>query len=267
MTNKNGYVILPESGDYALQMDATPILDFGLNVINIMDDNGSGAQHPGFVSGFNQTIVGKYFTSDTKAYRVKFQISTGTDVDKTYGDYPLNPSSSSPDNVLLSTETSKASLMFLSLGKEWRRGHNRLQGFYGGEAFVSFGGLSTNTTYEINYNKMAQDSGYIFNGSSRVLSDKSGTSFGLGLRGFVGVEYFVAPKISIGAEFGWNFGISTSPRGTIETENWGIESGSTATDPYIYNDISSGNSSGSERGFEVDNGLGSSAAITATFHF
>ena len=38
MTNKNGYVILPESGDYALQMDATPILDFGLNVINIMDD-------------------------------------------------------------------------------------------------------------------------------------------------------------------------------------------------------------------------------------
>ena len=80
-------------------------------------------------------------------------------------------------------------------------------------------------------------------------------------------EIFILPKISIGAEFGWGLGITTSPRGSVESENWGIEPGNSASDPYQYNETNEGNSSGRSSGFSVDNGIGGSAAITATFHF
>ena len=74
LTSKNGHVILPEAGDFAIQMDATPILDFGLNVVNIMNNTGSTSQHPGYVSGFDQTLVGKYFSFPKFVY----YISNGT---------------------------------------------------------------------------------------------------------------------------------------------------------------------------------------------
>ena len=56
---------LPKTGDYALQMDAAPILNFALNAVNIMNDNGFYAQNPGFVSGMSNIIVGKYFVSNS----------------------------------------------------------------------------------------------------------------------------------------------------------------------------------------------------------
>ena len=48
----------------------------------------------------------------------------------------------------------------------------------------------------------------------KKLSDKSfglhgkseGLDVAIGARGFVGVEYFVVPKISIGGEYGWGIG-------------------------------------------------------------
>ena len=267
LTNKKGYAILPEAGDIAIQMDATPILDFGLNVVNIMNNTGATSQHPGFVSGFNQTLVGKYFLTDNKAVRIKLGINTGTTSAKSYGDNPLTPSSLNPENVLLVTSKQSANGVLLGGGLEWRRGHNRLQGFYGGEAFVGFGSNSVKNTYEIEYNQANQDSAGMMIGTTRTLSDKSGASITFGLRAFAGVEYFILPKISIGAEFGWSLGITTSPRGSVETENWGIEPGNNSADPYQYNELNDGNSSGSISGFSVDNGLGGSAAITAAFHF
>jgi hypothetical protein len=93
----------------------------------------------------------------------------------------------------------------------------------------------------------------------------------LGLRGFAGVEYFVLPKISIGAEFGWGLGFVTAPRGMVETEIWGIEPGSSATTPSVYTRETEGNASSRNFGFAVDNGvsnvLGGSAALSIHFHF
>lgn len=273
-TSKNGYTVLPESGDYAIQMDATPILDFALNAVNIMNNTGNTAQHPGYVSGFGQTIVGKYFIADDQAIRGKVAINTTANSTKTYGDDPLTPTAGingTAENILLETSRVRTVDILLAGGMEWRRGHNRLQGFYGGEVFLGFASSGTTNKYEIEYNQTAADSGYIASGSSRTLSDKNGLSITFGLRGFAGVEYFVLPKISIGAEFGWGFGITTNPRGSVETENWGIEPGSSGTTDAQYIETNEGNSSGSGMGFQVDDGtssaLGGSAALTATFHF
>ena len=56
---------------------------------------------------------------------------------------------------------------------------------------------------------------------SRVTSDKSGKTFGIGVRGFIGAEYFIFPKISVGGEFGWGIGYSMTGASTQKTETTG----------------------------------------------
>ena len=272
MKNKNGYVILPEAGDYAIQMNATPILDLGLNSVNIMGNVGGTAQHPGHVSGFSQTIVGKYFLTGQKAVRIKVGINNDYNTTKTYGDNPVTPTAGNngtAENVLISTAKTRNNDIFLAGGLEWRRGHNRLQGFYGAEAFLRFENENVKNTYEFAYTQAHQDSGFVNIGDERMLSDKSGVAVTFGVRGFVGVEYFVAPKISIGAEFGWGLGLTTSPRGTDEIEVWDTQSGS--SDPSAFTETEKGGSSERDIKFLVDDGvnnsMGAAAAITATFHF
>ncbi len=277
MESKNGHEILPQAGDIAIGMDAVPILDFGLNAINIMNNTGQTAQHPGFVSGFNQVLSGKYFLSETRAVRARVGINTENISTKDFGDNPLTPSlpTGVAENVLISTSNTADRNVFLGGGMEFRRGHNRLQGYYGGEVFLGFASTSTKNSYEIEFNQTAVDSGYVGSlGNTRVLSSKTGTAITFGLRGFAGVEYFFAPKISIGAEFGWGFGLTTSPRGSNEEENWGIAPGSAAgaTDAaYIME--TPDNNQGRSMGFGVDSGIGqgvldgASAALMIHFHF
>ncbi|NQT78499.1 MAG: hypothetical protein HQ565_12345, partial [Bacteroidetes bacterium] len=54
----------------------------------------------------------------------------------------------------------------------------------------------------------------------RTLKEKAGMEFGLGVRAFVGVEYFFAPKISLGGELGWGIGFLSQGKGSVETEKW-----------------------------------------------
>ncbi len=271
LLSKKGTPILPAKGDYALGFNAIPVLDFALNTVNIMVNTGQTAAHPGYVGGFNNVLVGKYFLKDNLAIRGRVGINTNSVSQTFYGSDPLHPSSITPENILLSTTTNTNKSSFFSAGLEFRRGYNRLQGFYGGELMLGFNSTKTKNSYEIEYNQMAQDSGYIFFGSSRVLKDKSGMGVVFGARGFVGVEYFIFPKISLGAEFGWGFGVSYIPRGSVETEHWAIEPGSNATEPYQFEREVEGTSSFTSFGFGVDDGvsqaLAPSAALTLLFHF
>lgn len=271
LKSKNGYVILPETGDYCLGFNAVPVLDFALNALDIMSNAGTTSQHPGYVTGFNQIIVGKYFLAPEKAARVRFGINNNSVSTKTYGDDPLVAVGTKPENILLQSSKVSTKNWFIGAGLEMRRGHNRLQGFYGGEVLVGINSTTTKNQYEIAYDVTSETAGYMVAGDSRVLSDKSGMALSLGLRGFIGIEYFVAPKISVGAEFGWGFGLVTSPRGKTETEYWDIVPYSTATTPSEYIEEVEGNSSGKTMGFSVDNGInnafGSSAALTMHFHF
>jgi hypothetical protein len=52
-------------------------------------------------------------------------------------------------------------------------------------------------------------------GSARVIKRKVFPSLSLGARVFLGAEYFVLPKMSIGGEFGW--GVAFTTQGRTET--------------------------------------------------
>lgn len=264
LKSKKGYEILPEKGDIALGFNAVPLIELGLNAINVFGENVGSAAHPGYVSGFDQIISGKYFISESMAVRGKIGINTSRTSESSYGPDLSSNDTPQPD-ILMSTDISSTNNVFLGGGLEWRRGHNRLQGYYGGEAFISLGNGagSDKTNYEMEYNTANQDLGYFGPNDARTLETKNGVEFGLGLRGFIGVEYFVAPKISIGGEFGWAMGFKTTPKGSVVTETWNGTEATTTT--------SEGISTGNTLDFQVDNGIdnlfGGSGAIMVHFHF
>lgn len=269
LENKNGFKILPEEGDIGLGFDAVPFINFGLNAVNIMNDTGDDATHPGYVNGFNQMIVGKYFYKSDMAFRARLGINTLRSSTKFYGDNPMTPSATDPEEILIETEIEAGGEYMLGLGVEFRRGHNRLQGFYGGEVFTGFANNRIVNKYEIDYDLTAQDSGFVAVGDSRLLNQKSGTQIMFGARGFVGVEYFILPKISLGAEFGWALGMRTNPRGSASVESFEVPSG--GGDPISTITDVQGAEGGLDMGTSVDLGNpifgAGSAALTVIFHF
>ncbi len=268
--SKNGWQVLPEAGDYAISMDAIPVIDFALNAVNIQNNVGSTAQHPGYVGGFNQVIVGKYFADATTAYRAKVAINTNSTKTTTYFDDLNDVATGVASPAEVSDEMkSKTTQIILGGGMEMRRGHNRLQGFYGGEVLLGFNSSSTSNTYGMSYDATGETNGWLVGGDNRVTESKSGMGITFGLRGFAGVEYFFAPKISVGAEFGWGLGITTTPRGETTTEYWD-DPNATGTNSQR-TETKEGPNKSSSSGFQADNdissALGSSAALTINFHF
>ena len=265
MTSKNGHSILPEAGDWSIQMNAQPLLDMAMNAVNIMSDNNSNGAHPSYVNAkFNQVIVGKYFKSDQCATRYKIALNSMSTTNKFYDD---DPTTDDEDDVLFAKDKTAKWELKLGYGHEYRRGHNRLQGIYGYEGMLILGNGGTNTSreYEFAYTDIedytlmedepfaGEDNEYedaFFN------SHKNGMSIGLEARAFIGVEYFFAPKMSVGAEFGWGFLFNMSGRDAHtyteqdDDDNW-VET------EYLGN---------SDNSFElaVDN---MDAALSISFHF
>ena len=87
---------------------------------------------------------------------------------------------------------------------------------------------------------------------------KAGSTFRLDLGGFAGVEYFFAPKISLGAEIQWTIRLTTEGNGETTTEEWDA----TATTPAVKTTTTE-TAGGSSFGFDTrPNGM-----ITLNFHF
>jgi hypothetical protein len=121
----------------------------------------------------NTTFVGKIYTSDKTATR--YTANLGISSDKA-GDV----STSSFD-------------ITVGYGKEWRKGKTRLQGFYGADALISAASSSSK------------------NGSTTLY--KSGMALGVGVNGFLGAEYFIFPKISLGAQYNYGIGFVSQAKG------------------------------------------------------
>ncbi|MGL4596754.1 MAG: hypothetical protein ACRCYO_04465 [Bacteroidia bacterium] len=233
LTSKKGEPILPEAGDYSIGIDATPFLNYFGNFIG--GDGFNTAPSWNHVNGL-QTIVGKYYVDANMAYRGILRIGMGSETQKAMiGDANVTTPPTYPNLPAMKEDVFKSGGSFIGLGGglEWRRGKTRLQGFYGADAFIwSFGGKDTytygnalSTTVFANAgtttdfgNNLTTDT---YGNGARVLTEKFGRQTGFGLRGFVGAEYFFAPKISIAGEFGWGVGFYTQGAGSLEIESVG----------------------------------------------
>ena len=235
---------LPKAGDVTIGVNAIPFLNYLGNVFGKQFDNAINANEIGGVPAFNEGVIpgldnptmsifGKYFLSDQTAVRLNVGIGIRSQTQSNYvqDDAAVAENPLSVDQVE-DTYKYRNSGMSVAVGYEWRRGGKRLQGFWGGQAilaysnskhFLGYGNAITELNQDPsstpinvwnNSNILVNDNGLPINlrpnlnnnigGNSRLLMQSDGRSWTYGVGGFVGVEYYIAPKISIGCEMSLN---------------------------------------------------------------
>ncbi|MES2627954.1 MAG: hypothetical protein V4616_03200 [Bacteroidota bacterium] len=226
LMSKKGEAILPEAGDYALGFDAVPLF----NALKFNDANAKiAAGYPNQYFG----VMMKRFTDAKTAWRfgVRLGLASTTfkeDVNE------FNSGVEDAGNTVENRITTTGFDVTLSLGQEFRRGNTRVQGYYGYEGLVSLRSNRTNVDYGNNLDDLTAsnpyvgtNAGYGTDSTTFLNSGRSGVGFGVGARAFVGVEYFIAPKISLNAEYGFAAVFNTSGRG--EREITTVNAGDTDT--------------------------------------
>ncbi len=183
LTNKKGVNILPEAGEWAIGIDAVPFLQYVGNAFNNTSNSAPSWEYPNDM----MMIQGLLVKENGKRYRAKARIGFGSSKEET------------GDTTTGSQSEMKSSFNYIGLGAgiQQSRGKGRVQGLYGAEAMIGFGGGKTE---------------YSYNGdpaAGSTIEEKQGGTFDLGIRGFIGVEYFFAAKMSLSGEFGWGLGFSS----------------------------------------------------------
>ncbi|MBC7426850.1 MAG: hypothetical protein H7321_09975 [Bacteroidia bacterium] len=227
LTSKKGINILPEKGDFALGIDAKPFLRYAGNFFSNNNNNSA----PDFTYSSGQSVFGKYFKEANFAYRASFRLGILSQNAKSYT--PKKPSNI-PGETSENITHSSASNIGIGFGFEKRRGNSRIQGYYGLEGLMSF---STGSDSRINYGNRIQDED---TNTVRNTIINNGNHFSITLRGFVGVEYFIAPKLSIGGEFGWGPSLYTTGASSFTVESWDFANSSLNSRKNIVNGKSSG---------------------------
>jgi hypothetical protein len=271
--SKRGENFLPEKGDWALGFSTDGIFEYLGNSFN--GDTNNNAPTLGYTNGFDGQFVGKYFNKDKSAYRVIFNFrtegtgnkkSTNSD-DNTFVENPTNPAPNVKFTDILKEENTTSSTEFsIGLGKEWRRGKTRLQGFYGADVLLFFtSGKQTSYIYD-EFRKVTITPAQIEKDIVQTdVNTKFGSGFGVGAQGFIGAEYFLFPKIAIGAQYNYGLRFISAGEGKTTTVVTNIDEDSLDT-PVLESDVTTTVTRTPSTYTRGLNGVGI-ASINLTLHF
>ena len=176
LKSKKGEPYLPEAGDWGISFNADNLFKYVGNAFSGDDDtNVIGAVENS--NGAGGSFTGKKFKTANQAdrYTVGFQLASNS---VTTGGVKV-----------VDTDLN----LEVGIGKEWRRGKTRLQGFYGYDLIA---GLDLIDSKKI--------------GSAAAV--KQGVGFNVGAQGFLGAEYFIFPKMAIGASY--TYGVNIDIKGS-----------------------------------------------------
>jgi hypothetical protein len=289
MMSKRGTPILPEAGDWSIGIDAVPFIDWAFDKTRIFSNTGVTSSGGAVTSQVPMTLVGLYMKDANTAYRARL----GLNFNSHSTDYTIHVNNDSSDaGSHEATDNIKTSHMGIMLGAgiQKSRGKGRLHGIYGAEAMIGFDG-GTKTTYDygnafildsataahggdLTYNAgigqaniySATAPGNTTAANTRTTESKTGSGISFGVDAFVGVEYFVAPKMSVSAEYNWGIMLSTHGEGETTSE-YTVANTSTST-VYPYSVKTNTSKSGKSSDFNVGNGdINTSSTGSIVFHF
>ncbi|PJA07864.1 MAG: hypothetical protein COX70_05415 [Flavobacteriales bacterium CG_4_10_14_0_2_um_filter_32_8] len=276
LTSKKGEAYLPEAGDWSIGFNASALTYYAGNLFNGNVSNTALTSGSWMNGSVDQEIRFKMFKDEKTAYRLRARIgmsSSGGDLLGKY-DQDANDSTEIQDYVV-NTKNSNGFTVILGAGIEKRRGNTRIQGYYGGEIFF---GLLGGTDTKTDDGRILSDDWFqpvgadpydyagTFSGNVRTTEVKTGSGFTLGLQGFIGVEWFFAPKVSLGAEYTWGLGMSSVGEGETTTEYWGLTDVEIATFSTAPNHVvTETNKTGKTGTFSFD--TGHNAMLNLNFHF
>ncbi len=297
LTSKKGEPMLPEANDWAISLNADPIFRFVGNAFSGAT-NTNQAPAVEWLNG-NQTIIGKKFIDEKTAYRVLVRLGFTNQTFKNSVQDDAQDLSTVifPSIPAMVTDKYKHSTTNIAIGagKEWRRGKTRLQGFYGADVMIwmasskdkmTYGNTMTgnptsvtqtstplSTTWDTDPTSGNFGTGTSSPLSKRMTQQKSGMTLGIGIRGFIGAEYFIFPKIAVGAEYGWGLGYQMTGKGSKTTEEQGLD----ASGNNIVGTVERKTEGNSKLGIDTDLNQGNmfgfkgsntgTASLRVTFHF
>ncbi len=218
--------LLPKAGDIALIIDAAPFLNYAADVLSF--DGGVSAVAPRFMS-FRQDVMGKYFLEDDFAIRARLTVGTNNFNNNYYiqDDYKL-VNDGDVDARVVDVWKQRSSAYELAGGVEKRIGQARVQGYVGAELFLGFSNLKDSYKYgnpitQANKTPSSSNPNTNVAGATRTLYSKTlGNNFEYGLRGIVGVDFFITKNIAIGGEIALEArGIQGAKQKTA-TEFWDV---------------------------------------------
>ena len=236
----NEKVYLPEKGDFSVGISLNPLLNFVGNIFNGSENNAIGnIGGESSLSGLDSyekgvtpdiSIMGKYMLTNSWGVRANIGLMIGNDQ---YNEYVQNDEAvmQNPfdESKLVDTKNITSSGVSIMLGTEYRKGKKRIQGVFGAGLLLGF------KTNKISYdysNQMttinqlpstAWDDVYNEYGY-RTLVAQGGNDCFLGATGSVGVEWFVAPKVALGAEVNLNIYYVFGGQRYVETEGYNSSS-------------------------------------------
>lgn len=260
LTSKKGEAYLPVAGDWAISVDATPILNY---VGNFIGGNGLNSAPTWNFLHPSSAIIGKYFVEDNMAYRGGVNIMFGTMTERAL---VAKVGSTTGEQVEDSKKTSGSGI-YLTGGMEWRKGSTRLQGFYGAELGLGFGGgTKEEYTYgnDFAFGTATQSQTHGVDGAVDVRSTNTKGGIMFGLRGFIGAEYFVLPKLAIGGEFGWGLGLQTTGEATVTVNELNDAGTGIEDETYVIASKSSSMVLGTDN---MNSVFGPSGTLRISFHF
>jgi len=295
LTSKKGEPMMPESGDWAISFDAAPFLNyFG----QMLSNAGATSPTAGYTNGYPWSIKGKMFKDEKTAYRAGVRLAFGSNTWTTQVDDASDNAGTPPTFPTLPAMVDDVwkkgyNSIVLSGGMEMRRGKTRLQGYYGGEVLIGFGGgkhtfeygnaLNTNTdatgvdgsngnnwgnVIDINGDGVGDINNFTNDayGNDARFTEVKMSSMMVGLRGFIGVEFFILPKISVGAEYGWGLGLSSN-KSSMTYESRGLNGTNLQTASFTDESKSSGFAIDTDIQNSATGITGGSGSLNIIFHF
>lgn len=269
---------LPEEGDWAIGIDVVPLLKYVGNAFNGSQENEieslGGAPFTKNNKNFRNrilmpdvSIMGKYMLTDEWALRANVGIMVCSEYDRRYvqDDKAALLKPLSEEKVIDKAHHSKNG-MSIAIGAEYRKGSKRVQGVFGAGLLFAFQNDKTTYSWGNEMTTINQNPSIAFDrnnetmlGDNRILKNNGqGSDFYTGITGSAGVEWFIAPKISLGAEVNLSLYYLFGNQTYIESEGYNTSTQKIETRTDL---VSPGN-----RGFYIGTeSLGGS--LNMTFYF
>ena len=208
-------VYLPEQGEIAIGFDASPVLKYVGNMFNGTSDNSlnnlNGAPiSANGIEGFkieditpDVSIMAKYMITDNLAVRANVGIQVNSNTINKYvcNDLAniLNPLN---EEKLIDTRFDSKKGFIANIGAEYRKGNNRIQGIFGAGLLIGSNSVKSEFQYANAMTSLNQtpSSAWGNNGKYRTLKTVNNNNLFIGGAANVGIEYFIIPKVSLGAE-------------------------------------------------------------------
>lgn len=224
--SKKGKMVLPVTGEFGIGLNALPFIDLVGELIKLNSSN-RFVNPLSFEAPDGQQLFLKYLKNPSKAYRMRIGLAYHYNTESFPVADDLNQGL-----MLADKRIDTYTIITTSLGVEKRKGLGRIQGIFGGELnlLYQYGDATTmNYKYiyanEITPSDPAPTTALFLDGTPRPLFEKTYASLGIGATGFFGLEYFIAPKISVGGEMGLRAMYINNTASKTKTEEWNNTAG------------------------------------------